>query len=408
MRIAMVSEHASPLAAPGEPDAGGQNVHVGELAKALAAFGHEVTVWTRRDSADSAENVRMGPGVTVRHVPFGPLGPLPKDQMVPYLPDLAEALRQAWSLDPPDVVHAHFWMSGLAALAAARPLHLPVVQTFHALGHVKRRHLGDADTSPDGRVLAERAIARGADRVLATCGDELFELARLGAPRRRVAVVPCGVDTDAFLPAGPVFERGERPRLVVLGRLVRRKGVDEAIDALRRVPNAELVIAGGPAEEDLGDDPDIGRLRARASMAGVVDRVRFLGKVARIDVPALLRSADCVVCVPWFEPFGMVPLEAMACARPVVASAVGGMNDTVVDQVTGLHVPPRRPDVLAATLRKLLSSPAMRQAFGAAGRTRVVARYRWDRVAGATAEVYDQVLTMRAQQQAQPVARVGR
>ncbi|WP_214367590.1 glycosyltransferase [Pseudonocardia sp. H11422] len=406
MRIAMVSEHASPLAAPGGPDSGGQIVHVGELALALAEFGHEVTVWTRRDAGGQPDCVRMAPGVTVRHATVGPPAPIPRDQMVPHLPDLAEALRRAWTADPPDVVHAHYWMSGLAALASARPLRIPVVQTFHVLGHVKRRHEGDADTSPDGRVLAERAIARGADRVVATCGDELFELARLGAPRRRVAVIPSGVDTEAFLPAGTVLEPGVRPRVVVLGRLVRRKGVDEMIDALRRVPGAELLIGGGAG--GLEGDADADRLRARACVAGVADRVRFLGVVPRADVPALLRSADTVVCPAWYEPFGMVPLEAMACGRPVVASAVGGMNDTVVDQVTGLHVPPRRPDVLAVTLRRLLASPAMRQAFGAAGRTRVVARYGWDRVAGATSELYEHVLAARVQQQMEPAVRVSR
>jgi glycosyltransferase involved in cell wall biosynthesis len=286
-------------------------------------------------------------------------------------------------------------------VSAATPLDLPVVQTFHALGSVKRRHQGADDTSPPGRVAAERAVAGRVDRVVATCSDEVFELARLGAPRRRTTVVPCGVDIAAFSPDGPVRPRTERPRLVALGRLVRRKGVDEVIAALRRLPEVELLVAGGPPPSaELGAalrrDPDVRRLQQAAVAAGVADRVRLLGAVARPDVPALLRSADAVVCVPWYEPFGIVPLEAMACGRPVVASAVGGIQDTVVDQVTGLLVPPRRPDAVAAALRTLLATPTRALAFGIAGRDRVLARYGWDRIADCTLAVYEEVLAERA------------
>lgn len=401
MHIAMVSEHASPLAAVGGVDAGGQNVHVLELGTALAAAGHEVTVWTRRDDDRTPDTVTLLPGVTVRTVTAGPRAPVPKDQLVPYLPGFARALGADWAARRPDVVHAHFWMSGMAAVSAAAPLGLPVVQTFHALGSVKRRHQGADDTSPPGRVAAERAVAGRVDRVIATCTDEVFELARLGAPRRRATVVPCGVDTRAFSPDGPVHPRSDRPRIVALGRLVRRKGVDEVIAALRRLPDVELLVAGGPAGSGssgawLDRDPDARRLRHAAAAAGVADRVRLLGAVARPDVPALLRSADAVVCVPWYEPFGIVPLEAMACGRPVVASAVGGIQDTVVDQVTGLLVPPRRPAVLAAALRTLLAAPTQALAFGIAGRDRVLARYGWDRIAEATAAVYADVLAERA------------
>jgi D-inositol-3-phosphate glycosyltransferase len=393
MHIAMVSEHASPLAAPGGPDAGGQNVHVRALALGLAAAGHRVTVHTRRDDPELPDLLDMADGVRVHHHAAGPAARLPKDRIIAHVPALTQGLERAWRADPPDLVHAHFWMSGLAALAAARDRELPVVQTFHALGHVKRRHQGEQDTSPAGRMAAERAIARRADRVIATCEDELFELLHIGAPRRAVAVVPCGVDTDAFDPQGPTLTRGSRPRLVALGRLVPRKGVAEVITALARVPDAELLVGGGPPLGDDPDaDPDLLRLHRGAVAAGVAERVRFLGAVARADVPALLRSADAVVCAPWYEPFGMVPLEAMACGRAVVATAVGGMKDTVVDRVTGLLVPPRDPNALAHALRGVFADRAMTAAYGMAGRDRVLARYAWPRIAAATEAVYQQVL----------------
>lgn len=398
MRIDMVSEHASPLAAPGGPDSGGQNVHVAELSRALGAAGHEVTVWTRRDDAELPGSVPFAPGVTVRHMDAGPPAPVPKDRLVPHVPAMAAELERAWAQDRPDVVHAHFWMSGLAAAAAAGRSDVPLVQTFHALGVVKRRHHGAEDTSPAGRVPAEQAVGKRAAAVIATCTDEAFELARLGVPRRRISVVPCGVDVERFHPHGPAFDRDPGvPRLVSVGRLVRRKGVDEVVQALRRVPRAELLVAGGPAAGlPADDDPDVARLRAAARSAGVADRVRFLGAVPRAQVPDLIRSADAVVCVPWYEPFGMVPLEAMACGRAVVAASVGGLTDTVVNDVTGRLVPARRPDALAATLRGLLAQPAMLEAHGIAGRDRATACYRWSRVAAATAEVYERVVGVRS------------
>lgn len=210
-----------------------------------------------------------------------------------------------------------------------------MVQTYHALGTVKRRHQGGGDTSPASRIRLERAIGRGADSVIATCSDEVAELAAMGVPRDRVRVVPCGVDLDLFTPEGPASGEGGRHRLVVLSRLVERKGVDTAIRALAHLPDAVLTIAGGPPHGELNRDPEVRRLRKVARNAGVSSRVEFLGRLGRDAVPPLLRSASLVVTLPWYEPFGMVPLEAMACGVPVVASAVGGHLDTVADGVTG-------------------------------------------------------------------------
>ena len=398
--IALVSEHASPLAALGGADAGGQNVHVAALARALGALGCRVTVHTRRDSPGLPARVPMAPGVVVDHVDAGPPRPVPKDELLPHMGAFAAELAARWRQRPPDVAHAHFWMSGLATTAAARPLGVPTALTFHALGVVKRRHQGDADTSPPERQAIERDLVRAVDLVVATCGDERRELLALGGDRRRVTVVPCGIDPDRFSPTGPAEPRpptsAGRARFVAVGRLVRRKGVDDAIRALARVPGAELVVVGGPAAEGLGADPEARRLLRVAAEAGVADRVELRGRLPHGEVARLLRSADAAVCVPWYEPFGIAPVEAMACGLPVVGTAVGGLLDTVVDGRTGLLVPPRAPDALAAAMRAMVEAPERRRRMGRAAALRARSRYDWATVAGRTLDAYQGLLAPRA------------
>ena len=390
MKIAMVSEHASPLAVLGSDDAGGQNVYVAALSSQLGRRGHEVVVHTRRADPAVPRRLPFTAGVVVDHVDAGPSRVIPKDDIWPHIDAFADDLTAAWQRDRPDVVHAHFWMSGIAALTAARRLGLPVVQTFHALGSVKRRHQGAADTSPTDRIPAEQRIVRDADHVVATCSDEAFELRTLGADPGRLSVVPCGVNLDNFSASGRELPRDPRwrHRIAAVSRLVPRKGVDDVVRALAAIPDTELVIAGGPASADLDTDDEVVRLRRIAADVGVGDRVQFLGSLERSEVPDLMRSADLVVATPWYEPFGIVPLEAMAVGTPVVASAVGGMIDTVVDEVTGVHVPPRDPDAIADAVVGLLNDHDRRARLGRAGVDRVRRLYTWERVADGVTQAY--------------------
>jgi D-inositol-3-phosphate glycosyltransferase len=402
MRIALVSEHASPIATIGGVDAGGQNVHVAALATALGAAGHEVDVYTRRDDPALPDRIAFAPGVTVVPVTAGPAAVVPKDDLLPLMGEFADVLAAAWIADRPDVVHGHFWMSGLAALDAAGRVdialggHLPVVQTFHALGVVKRRQQGARDTSPAERSFLEPDVARRVDAIVATCSDEAFELKAFGVPSSRIAVAPCGVDTSLFSPTGAVAPRTERLRMLTVSRLVPRKGVGNAIEALarlvRRGVDAELVVVGGAGDADhLEAEPEIERLQRIVEREGLEDRVLLAGGIPHDELPAWYRSADVVVCAPWYEPFGIVPVEAMASGRAVVATRVGGLIDTVVDDRTGVHVPPRDPDALAEAVDALLADPERRRHYEQAGRRRAATRYTWRRIAADTLRVYERL-----------------
>jgi glycosyltransferase involved in cell wall biosynthesis len=263
---------------------------------------------------------------------------------------------------------------------------------------VKRRHQGSADTSPAEREWLEPAVGRSADQVVATCSDEAFELKALGVPLQRISVVPCGVDVALFRPDGPVEERGRPQRVLTVSRLVRRKGVGTTIAALAALVaegrDVELVVVGGAgvAGADLVDDPEYQRLDALARSLGVRDHVTFRGQLGQHEMPAVYRSADVVVCAPWYEPFGIVPLEAMACGRPVVASSVGGLIVTVVEDGTGLHVPPRDEAEVAAAVGALLDDPDRRGSLGRAGRARAESRYTWQKVAADSERVYERLL----------------
>jgi glycosyltransferase involved in cell wall biosynthesis len=232
--------------------------------------------------------------------------------------------------------------------------------------------------------------------VIATCTDEVRELRAMGLAGDRVEVVPCGVDLELFTPVGESPASDSRPaRLLIVGRLVPRKGVAEAIMALAQLPDAELLVVGGPAADQLKTDPEAQRLLAVAAEQGVDSRVRLLGRQPHAELPAIMRNCDLLLAVPWYEPFGITPLEAMATGLPVVATAVGGLRDTVLDGVTGRLVPPRRPDLLAGAVAELLADRPGRLAMSRSARERAVTSYGWDRVAEQTEACYRGVLATR-------------
>lgn len=410
LRIAMISEHASPLAPLGSVDAGGQNIYVAHVARALAQAGHAVDVFTRRDDDSLPPTVDLGAGLRVLHVEAGPPCFVPKESLLPYMNAFTTSCSERIERSAPyDVVHANFFMSGLVALKLQQRFQLPLVMTFHALGLVRREHQGPADAFPPARIAIEQRLVELADGLVAECPQDRADLVRLyGADEERISMVPCGVDLATFSPRPRLQARRQLgwPEdefiILQLGRMVPRKGVDNVIEGLAALPasvrcRSRLVIVGGESPEpDEDRTPEIGRLRRLAARLGVADRVWFAGQRQREALADCYAAADVFVTTPWYEPFGITPLEAMACARPVIGADVGGIRYTVVDGVTGYLVPPKAPAALAQRLWQLYTHPKDAAKMGRAGQQRVRARFTWDRVADQLVHVYRGVLRTRA------------
>jgi glycosyltransferase involved in cell wall biosynthesis len=415
MHIALVSEHASPLALAGGVDSGGQNIYVANVAKQLAVRGFEVDVFTRRDSDALPEVIDWHPGVRVINVTAGPSRYVAKENLLEHMESFGVWMRDFFRRQSRayDVVHANFFMSGLASLHVTTVFKLPLVMTFHALGRVRRQHQGEADRFPPSRIAIEDQLIRHADRIIAECPQDFVDLTTLyGADADKIDVIPCGYDALEFSPMDRDAARREMGwdrdafSILQLGRMVPRKGVDNVIRALgvlRRDHgvDARLYVVGGNSNEP--DDrvtPEIGRLRTVAGDAGVADLVTFVGRRGRTSLRACYGAADVFVTTPWYEPFGITPVEAMACGRSVIGADVGGIRSTVRHGQTGFLVPPNDPAALAQHLAQLARDPALCKRMGMAGKRRAEQCFTWRRVAHDLMQVYDQLsaptLPMRA------------
>lgn len=414
-RIAFLSEHASPTALLGGQDAGGQNVYVDELSRHLAQLGYSVDVFTRRDDASAPEVLDSAPGVRVVHLTAGPPTFVVKDDLWPFMPEFRNACLRFMLRDGAryDAIHGNFWMSGWVAAELRRCLGVPAVQIFHATGKTKHFHQGAADTSPHERITVEMAIVREADWLIAQCPSEQIELiGDYGADPLKVVIIPSAVNVQTFYPV-PRDEARRRVGLgpdehvvVYVGRMLPRKDVrnvlravallaepDSALGTGRLASAPRLLLVGGETPEpDPVATPEIGELRRLAMELGIADRVIFAGKRQAEELCHYYCAGDVAVTTPWYEPFGLTPLEAMACGRPVIGSAVGGIAYTVRDGETGFLVPPRDPEALAVRLYHLLSQPELCGRMGQAARRRVEAEFTWATVARRTAALYETAL----------------
>jgi D-inositol-3-phosphate glycosyltransferase len=409
-RIALISEHASPLGILGGVDSGGQNVYVGHVAKNLTAIGYDVDVITRRDNELLPEVADWVNGVRIIHVPAGPPRYVPKEDLLPFMGEFTDWVvrfikRQRSHYD---LVHANFFMSGLVAAEVKRRIGLPFVITFHALGRVRRQHQGEADRFPEERFQIEDRCVAEADHLIAECPqDEEDLINRYNAEPSRISIIPGAYDPMEFWPIAKPLARAaiDLPpdaRVVLqLGRMVPRKGVDNVIRGFARLVkehgiDARLVVVGGDTDEpDAAATPEIGRLQNVARREGVSRLVTFAGRRTQEQLKFYYSAADVFVSTPWYEPFGITPVEAMACGTPVIGSNVGGIKFTVRDGETGYLVPPNAPDALAERLAYLYRHPKLLSVFGRQGVRRAADLFTWQKVVAQIATLYEEVLAAR-------------
>lgn len=402
-KIALVSEHASPLALVGGVDSGGQNVYVAHLARQLAHLGYDIDIFTRRDSAQQELVVDWLPNVRVINVPAGPAEFIPKEMMLPYMMDFGRFMVRFARREKIhyDLVHANFFMSGIVAQLFKQATGTPFVMTFHALGRVRRLSQGQADGFPDVRFAIEESLMQDADRIIAECDQDREDMETLyGADPDRIDVVPCGFDSEEFWPvttnARDYLGLPANEFIILqLGRMVPRKGIDNVISAVgvlqreHAVTARLLVVGGNSVKPDPDATPELGRLMALAQAEGVGDQVTFVGQRPRSELRYFYSAANVFVTTPWYEPFGITPVEAMACSTPVIGSAVGGIKSTVQDGQTGYLVPPRNPVALAERLAWLYHHPQMAERLGWAGMHRAYRHFTWSKVAAQMADVYE-------------------
>lgn len=405
-RIALISEHASPLATVGGVDTGGQNIAVAELAQHLAALGYEIDVFTRWDDRRVPKMVNWRSGIRVIHVEAGPITFIPKEKLLPHIPSFTEDMLGFIESEnhPYKLIHAHFFMSALVAADIKKKLRIPFVVTFHALAKVRRIHQGKNDWFSDEGFAIEERIVTEADQIVALCPQERDDLINLyQADPEKITIIPNGFRSDEIYPLDKLFARmalkldPEEKIILQVGRMVPRKGVDNVIKALGYMHRehdfkARLLIVGGESDEpDPKITPEIGRLQKIAEAEGREDLVTFAGRSARAMLHYYYSAADVFVTTPWYEPFGITPLESMACGTPVIGSHVGGIKSTVLDGRTGFLVPPNDPVLLGRRIIELLSSYKLMTYFKENAIRHVNENYTWMKATHLTANMYERI-----------------
>ncbi|MQB00347.1 MAG: glycosyltransferase [Actinobacteria bacterium] len=405
-RLAVLAYHSSPLSEPGSGDSGGMSVYVRETAARLAGLSVQTDIFTRA-ATDLPWVVELTPGVRVVGIKAGPGRPIPKEQLPAHLDEFSAGVR-IFSMGQHvayDVVHSHYWQSGVAAEKLANIWDVPLVHSNHTLGALKNRFLAPEDEpEPAGRIEAERRVMNRADVLIASTDQEYEQLACLyGAGHDRLKTIHPGVDHDLFSPGDTSTARRllglpkDRPSLVVVGRIQPLKGLGLAIEAVDHLRHALdrpplLSIIGG-ASGRTGDD-ELRRLHRLVADRGVADLVRFVGPVPHADLPSYYRAADLTLVCSHYESFGLTALESQACGTPIIGTAVGALSFVVRDGRSGFLIPSRDPSDLAARAKTLLSDPDLARTFGV-GSVASAERFSWDRTAGALSELYDCLMSER-------------
>ncbi|HLD94094.1 MAG TPA: glycosyltransferase [Anaerolineales bacterium] len=401
----MLSYHTSPLAALGGKHSGGMNVYVRELSAHLAKRGHRVDVFTR--GVEDSEQ-RIADGARLITLAAGPRRELEKNELAADIPEFAQRVQEFAQMKGLryDLIHAHYWMSGLVGRLLKASWGVPLAVMFHTLGLVKNRIAVLGERESDERIRGERRTLAASDLVVASTPGELADLQWLyELPSARAAVIPPGVDLQQFHPMDKTAARAElglptnERQILFVGRIEALKGIDTLIRATDRVVRTKAIgarirvqIIGGDVDESLEQlGSEMARLRRLTADLGLQERVRFLGSRRQRELPPYYAAADVVVMPSYSESFGMVALEAMACGRPVVASRVGGLEYLVQDGITGFHVQEGNAEEMAARLEELLGDAVLLERMGAAAR-REAEMYSWERTANEIEKLYKNLL----------------
>lgn len=407
MDIAIISEHASPVGVIGGIDAGGQNIYVAQLAKNLSLMGHKVEVFTRKEDESAPVIQEMKEGYRLINVPAGPAKKIPKEEILPLMEEFSDFMLDYISSRERkfDVIHSNFFMSGMVASEIKKVTGIPYVITFHALGRVRKIHQGDKDSFPVEREKIEERIVHDADRIIAECPQDYDDLVNLyHASEEKLEIIPCGFDDEEMYPVEREVARSilglpqEEKVILHLGRMVPRKGADNVIHGFSRYlkhtkDRARLLIVGGEsATPDPIKTPELGRLMNIAHEAGVGSGVHFLGSRSREVLRIYYSAADVFITTPWYEPFGITPVESMACGTPVIGSNVGGIKYTVIDGETGFLVPPNDPESLRDKLSLLLNDSALMHKMRSNSKARAREHFSWENIVQKIAETISEVV----------------
>ena len=409
-RVAVMSVHTSPMDQPGSGDSGGMNVYIRAVTERLARQGVEVDLFLRCRGGDDHEVREIAPGIRVVSVKAGPCTPVPKDALPRFLSEFLGGVLKIAHEDGNgyDIVHSHYWLSGVVGQALKTSLGAPLVASFHTLGKVKNYSLARGESpEPAERLAGEARVIADADRILAPTPLEAGQLVGLyGADPAHIRMVPPGVDHTIFHPGDRAAAR-ERLHLsglrlaLYVGRLQSHKGPDVAVrtlaEAVARDPevadNLVLGIVGGPSGADHG--AEMSRLLTMAGALGVSDRVIFFPPQPQVRLADFYVAADVVLVPSRSESFGLVALEAQACGTPVVAASVGGLRYVVEDGRTGFLVEGHDPGDHAARMLEILRDARCADRLGRDA-ARLALRFTWDATANELLSVYREVLADRS------------
>ncbi len=413
MNIAMISYHTCPLATLGGKDTGGMNVYVRDLTRTLGSRGIHVDVFTRSQDEHVPHVLHdLGYGNRVVHIPAGPETPLPRRDLANYLPEFVEGIRRFAEEKHIryDVIHSHYWMSGLAAASLSDLWGgTPILHMFHTLGMMKNRIARSAEEREgQDRIEGEKRILARADRIVVATEAEKAQLLWLyKGDLRKMVTIPPGVDVSRFYPIPREEARefvglpADRRMVLFVGRIEPLKGIDTLIRAMSCLRTQEigrpvyLVIIGG--EPDLPPEQmsaEMARLQRLCDDLCMGQMVVFLGKRAQDTLPYYYSAADVVVMPSFYESFGMVALEAMACGTPVIASQVGGLAFLVRNNETGFLIPEGEDVALCNALTCLLIDPDLRARLGQIAH-QYAQHYRWEIIADRVIELYHELIARR-------------